>query len=378
MLKHRFTQFLAPDRLHLAAHSHHLWPDVTQAAQEQAWRDAAAYVDDKWNEVIRGRLLPANRRHIASHLGLSDPATIAFAPSTHELVVRLLSCLEPPVRIATTSAEFHSFRRQAARWEEAGVAAVDWVEAEPFATFPDRMAAAAAGADLVYVSHVFYDSGYAIPDLGAVAAAAPAEAVVAVDGYHGFLALPTDLAALEDRVFYIAGGYKYAMSGGGVCFMHCPPGYGTRPVNTGWMAGFGGLASAEAGVEYAADGTRFFGATFDPTAWYRFHAVMEMLEEEGVTAAAIHDHVGGLQTRFMDGLGSGRGPFTPQALMPPWDGALRGNFLTFDLTDAAAVYEALHERNVVTDHRGSRLRIGFGVYHDEGDVARALDAIGSL
>ena len=46
-----------------------------------------------------------------------------------------------------------------------------------------------------------------------------------IDGYHGFMALPTDFAAIAGRAFYLAGGYKYAMAGEGVCFMHCPPGY---------------------------------------------------------------------------------------------------------------------------------------------------------
>ena len=37
---------------------------------------------------------------------------------------------------------------------------------------------------------------------------------------------------------YLAGGYKYAMAGEGACFMHCPPGFGARPRNTGWYASF--------------------------------------------------------------------------------------------------------------------------------------------
>ena len=28
---------LAPERLHFAAHSHHLWPDASFEAQQQAW-----------------------------------------------------------------------------------------------------------------------------------------------------------------------------------------------------------------------------------------------------------------------------------------------------------------------------------------------------
>jgi hypothetical protein len=41
-----------------------------------------------------------------------------------------------------------------------------------------------------------------------VGTVADEEALVVIDGYHGFLALPTDLSKIEDRVFYLAGGYN--------------------------------------------------------------------------------------------------------------------------------------------------------------------------
>ncbi|MGH9246666.1 MAG: hypothetical protein ACRD29_20620, partial [Acidimicrobiales bacterium] len=227
--KEHFLRFLSadPDRLHFAAHSHHLWPDVTHEAQARAWDVAARLADRKWDHIF-GEVVPTAQRHIARTLGLAQPATVALAPNTHELFMRILSCLDDPVRILTTDGEFHSFRRQARRLEEAGRAVIERVPVEPFESFADRFAAAVAGwpADLVYVSQVFYDSGFVRPDIVLPAA----DAFVVIDGYHGFMALPTDLGAAADRVFYLAGGYKYAMSGEGVCFAHCPRGYGTRPV----------------------------------------------------------------------------------------------------------------------------------------------------
>ena len=92
---HLFSHALAaePERLHFAAHSHHLWPDVTLEAQARAWHDAASLADRKW-ETIFGSVVPEARGHIARLLGLSDPASIAFAPNTHEFLVRILSCIE--------------------------------------------------------------------------------------------------------------------------------------------------------------------------------------------------------------------------------------------------------------------------------------------
>jgi selenocysteine lyase/cysteine desulfurase len=373
-----FGRFLGavPGRLHVAAHSHHPWPDVTFEAQQQAWLDAARLIDDKWDEIF-GAVLPEAAAHITARLGLSDPDAIAFAPSTHALVMRFLSCLTPPVRILTTDAEFHSFARQAARLEEDGLAAVERVAAEPFATFPERFAAAAArgGHDLVYLSHVFFNSGYVVPDLDAlVAAVADPEALVVIDGYHGFMALPTDLSGIEARAFYVAGGYKYAMAGEGACFAHCPSGYAERPRDTGWFAGFAQLSSGASGkVAYAPGGARFLGATLDPTGLYRLNAVQRWLDELGVTVADIHAHVRRLQDRF---LAAAPHP----ELLPPAEEAAgeRGNFLTFRLPDAAAVHAALHAAKVITDYRDDRLRIGFGLYHDEADIDELLRRLSTI
>ena len=375
-LKQDFTRFLAaaPDRLHFAAHSHHPWPDVSFEAHQQAWLDAATSADDKWDMVF-GTVIPETRSLVAITLGLSDPGTITFAPNTHELLNRLFSCLEPPVRMLTTDAEFHSLNRQSRRWEEAGLAIVDRIPAEPFETFAERFTreARAGVHDLIYISQVFFDSGFLVPDIDRVVSSVSEEkAFVVVDGYHGFMALPTNVGSIQDRVFYIAGGYKYAMSGEGVCFMHSPSGYGPRPVDTGWFAGFGQLESGVSEkVPYSEDGTRFSGATFDVSGVYRMRAVLTWLQDRGVAVADIRSHVLGLQERFLAG-GKHPGDLIPAL---PHE---RGNFLTFRTPRAEGLYAALHDRGVITDHRGDRLRIGFGIYQDEGDVDRLVGELGDV
>lgn len=373
--KHLFGSFLEPDRLHFAAHSHHLWPDVTADAHQQAWQDARTHVDAKW-DVIFDAVIPETQRHIAGRLCLPDEASIAVAPNTHELVGRLMSSLPTPARIVTTDGEFHSFSRQIRRWVEAGRATIAVVEVEPFHTFPDRFAAmVSSDDDLVYLSHVFFDSGYAVADLGTLVAALPEGPEVVIDGYHGFMAIPTDLAGIADRAFYVAGGYKYAMAGEGACFMHCPPDRVERPVDTGWFAGFGALTDKREGeVGYAGGGGRFLGATFDPTGLYRFNAVQRMLDVEGIGVAAIHAHVKRLQAKFVEGV-DGFG-IVPGELMPRSGEVVeRGHFLTYRTDDAGGISRALADRGVVTDHRGDRLRFGFGLYHDDDDVDRLFDRL---
>lgn len=372
-----------PERLHFAAHSHHWWPDVTRDAQLAAWDDAARLVDDKWDNVL-GPIWRSVSEGIARHLGLPDPSTLVPAPNTHEFVNRLLSCCptERPPRILTTDGEFHSFRRQAERLAEDGLIKLHAVAAEPFATLADRLVTAAAemAPDLVYVSQVLFGSGYALADLsGLVERLWAPDRLIVIDGYHGFLARPTDLAAIANRAFYIAGGYKYAMAGEGACFMHCPPGIAPRPRNTGWFASFDDLAASGQRVSYPPDGWRFAGATFDPTPLYRLRAVLEWLAAENINAALIHAHAIALQMQFMTAMAEGPvGPFAAERLVVPLSEPARGNFLAFEHPDAAQWYRRLHAAGIVTDVRGTRLRLGFGLYHTAADVERLVARLRGL
>lgn len=364
-----FSRFLDadPNRLHFAAHSHHPWPNVAYDAHLGWWEESALSMDDKW-EPFFDDFLPRLRRRLGALLGLGDGTTIAVAPNTHELVNRVFSCLSPPVRLLTTDGEFHSFDRQSRRWEEAGLAEVERVPVEPWDSFGERMAKAATDADFVYLSSVFFDSGFVVQDLDDLVNAFPTEALVVVDGYHGFMAMPVDLGLIADRAFFLAGGYKYAMAGEGTCFMHCPPGYGSRPVDTGWYAGFGGLTERADTIAYGAGGDRFFGATFDPSGLYRLDAVLALLEDRDITPATIHAHARALQERFLASAPS------LGELIPP-TGHERGNFLTFRTPEAGHRYRSLRAKGVVTDYRGDRLRLGFGIYQDPEDVDGLLDRL---
>jgi kynureninase len=384
--KRHFQRFIAadPERLHFAAHSHHFWPDVTFAAQEQCWLDAARLADRKW-ETVFAEIVPAAQRHVARVLNLPDPATIAFGPNTHGFVMRLLSVFPAgkPIRVLTTDGEFHSFRRQIRRLEEDSLAEVTRIAVEPIATLAERLTAAAArgGHDLVFFSHVFFNSGYALPDLGAIVRAVPErDTVIVIDGYHGFLALPTDFGPISGRAFYMAGGYKYAMSGEGACFLHVPPGQAPRPRDTGWFASFGTLETGDDGVvPYAAGGARFLGATFDPVGLYRFNAVMDWLAGLGVTVDAIHAHVHALQRALVDRLPALKlATLDPRQLVVPIEQPDRGHFLTFRTADAEALHRRLLDAGIVTDYRGDRLRFGFGLYHDPEDIDRLCERLAAV
>lgn len=362
----------APGRLHAAAHSHHLWPDASFEGQQAAWTDAATLADRKWGRVM-GEIWPAAQRHVAAELNLPDPATIAFAPNTHELLLRIVSALpRRPLRILAGDGEFHSFRRQSLRWEEAGTAHVDRVPPEDIAATAEQ-----GRHDLVFVSQVQFNSGRIFDRIGRLAALARPEGPwVVIDGYHGFMALETDLCAFHDRIFYLAGGYKYAMAGEGAAFLHAPPGYGPRPEITGWYAEFDALAARPGEIGYAPDARRFLGSTFDPGGLYRFVAVQEMLKREGLSTRRISAHVAALQAQLLEGLAAT--PLAGAELLNPPAPAGRARFLAFRSPAAARWQSRLAERNVITDVRADVLRIGLGLYHDAADVEQVLGHLREL
>jgi len=371
--KRLFSRALAaaPGRLHMAAHSHHLWPDASFEGQTAAWEDAAWLADLKWARVM-GEIWPAAQAEVAAELGLPDPATVVFAPNTHELLVRVVSALPPGRRrVLASDGEFHSFRRQAARWDESGR-----IELETVATggkdFEGRFLtrAKAGGHDLIFVSQVMFGSGLVLQRLEELAALArPHGPWVVIDGYHGFMALETDLSTIADRVFYLAGGYKYAMAGEGAAWLHAPPGFGPRPEITGWYAEFAELERvASGGVAFPTDARRFLGATFDPSGLYRFLAVRRMLAAEGITIAVANAHLAALREALLAELAAT--PLAAAKLVNPPGPGPQARFLAFHSPHAAAWAEALLARDVIVDLRGDILRVGFGLYQDLEDIAR--------
>ncbi|MDX5405765.1 MAG: aminotransferase class V-fold PLP-dependent enzyme [Chromatiaceae bacterium] len=378
MYQQFFQRFLAanPGKQHFACHSHHYWPDVSRDAMLEYWDDSARLVDDKWRYIF-GEKVPQTQQLIADILHLPQPEQIVFSPNTHELVMRLLSCfdLRQPLRILTTDSEFHSFSRQVKRLAEYDNVQVDYIATEPFSSFEQRFIAAAGQQpyQLIFCSQVFFNSGFAIANLSHFVQqlADASSAMIVIDGYHGFMALPTDLSAIAERIFYLSGSYKYAGGGEGCCFMTVPLGSAQRPLYTGWFAEFGTLAAEKsATVLYSEDGYRFAGATMDFSALYRLNAVLRLFKQQGISVGRIHQYVQQLQQVFLQKLSAVKHPKLNRTNLLAQDLTKHGHFLTFRLGSAAEVAELaaqLKRAGIETDYRGDRLRFGFGLYHNSVD-----------
>jgi selenocysteine lyase/cysteine desulfurase len=313
---------------------------------------------------------PEAQASVAAELGTVMPSSVVFAPNTHDFIIRIFAAAPrngTVSRILTTDGEFHSARRQFARWEESGDAVLKRVAAEPFETFSDRFLQAARDEtfDLIFVSQVLFGSGRRFDRVEQLAALARPEGPwVVIDGYHAFMAVETPFGDTSaGSAFYVGGGYKYAMSGEGCAFLHAPPGFGERPPITGWFAEFEDLTLPPGSVGYRKDAMRFMGATFDASGLYRFNAVRRMLEENALTTQRISAHVSRLQEHLLDAVKESAFG-NAERLNGPGD----ARFLAFRTPNAQRWSAELMQRNCITDVRGDVLRIGLALYHDEQNI----------
>lgn len=379
MYKKYYKKFLAghPGVTHLAAHSHHFWPDESLTGMNQCWIDASKLSDHKWDYIF-SHVVPKTQGHIAKILKLSHPEQIAIAPNTHELLFRVLSCFfeQEKIKVLTTTSEFHSFRRQINRLSEWDKFEIITIDNESSTFEDDFIQNITKDLDLIFISQVFFNSGQVISNdlIEKIISHKEADTIFCLDGYHSFCALPVDLSKYENDLYYMSGGYKYAQAGEGACFMTVPKSCKLRPLTTGWFASFETLAQDQTTVEYSDSGMRFWGATQDMSGLYRFNAVWDKFFQDGVSIEAIHKHVQKMQHTFLQ-------EFKGKDKVKLRNENSIGHFLTMELKDnqqALAFYEALKTEKILTDFRGNRLRFGFGMYLDIEDIKAVMPTINKI
>lgn len=378
-LRPHYADFLdprsSPRRILLTGHSHQAWPSVAKAGLLEAYELAAREVDDKWEAVFSAQ--SELRGHLSSRLGGAPPHW-AFAPNTHELVVRWLSALplDRRPKIVTTDGEFHAAFRQLKRLAELSSVEVEFVASEPATTLSERLAAAVdertAG---VLFSCVLFGTSSVVPHIDAVIDRANAVgASVLIDGYHAFDVVPF---TVPEGVFFVAGGYKYAQWGEGLCFLKVPEGCTMRPVYTGWFAGFSSLADrrTQGQVGYDSDGAwRFAGSTFDPSSSLRARAVARFFDEHGLTVERLRARSLSQTQQIID-----RARALPGvSIATPEDPSLRGGFVSLRTERASDLVEALRKEGVYADSRGEMLRLGPAPYVTDEEIALAMDVLASL
>jgi selenocysteine lyase/cysteine desulfurase len=200
--------------------------------------------------------------------------------------------------------------------------------------------------------------------------ASPDGSWIVLDLYHSFMAMPCDFSSVADRVFLMGGGYKYAMAGEHAAYVHAPPGYAPRPVQTGWFADFGTMEGKQGQVGYNTDGSRFLGATYDPTGLYRFNAIRRALAQEGLDTVTISERCETLRAQMVTAIGSGEAgaKLRSAELLKPNATGSQSRVISLRHPKAVEWKSTLMANNIVTDARDDILRIGIALYHDEADV----------
>ena len=369
------------ERLLLTGHSHQAWPDVGFEAQQQAWLDAAEHLDAKWERAFA--VADRVRRGFARLL--DDPqGTIALGANTHELVVRWLSALRlgRRPRLVTTTAEFHTIRRQLDRLAEEGIAVVK-VPALPAATLAERLARTVDDRTAaVLVSAVLYENAHIVPDLAhMLEACRRVGAELLVDAYHALNVVPFSLRTEGlAEAFVVGGGYKYCQLGEGNGFLRIPPECTLRPVITGWFSEFEALAAGGAAgpVTYGPGAARFAGATFDPTSHYRAARVFDFFEELELTPdllRQVSQHQVGLLASLFDALDADPRVITRDRAVTLSE---LGGFLALQSPRAEELCRRLRDRSVAADFRADTLRLGPAPYVSDLQLRTAIDALGSV
>lgn len=379
-LRPHYRRFLEPlaGEILLTGHSHQSWPDVSREAQLAAWDDAARSIDEKWEKVL-GEVLVEFRGHVAKRIGTTRPADLAVAGNTHELVYRLLSCFDRTAAVVTTDAEFHSLRRQLARSAEAGLKVTRVkVDGEDFAgRFVDAIER--TKPSLTALSHVLFTTSRILDVEPILAACAERDVPVLVDAYHAFNAIELEVDRWPGTVFVTGGGYKYAQTGEGACWLLLPEdAQRFRPEYTGWFADFEHLEAVGDSVGYGPGGYRFFGATFDPTALYRGNAALRFMDEQGLTPKALREISLAGTSLIIEAYDRQRLGERGLELATPRAPEQRGGFVTFRRADAAHLREQLRRRGVRTDVRGDLLRLGPAPYLESREILRGMEILAEV
>ena len=377
--KYLYSEFLNEHspHLHMAGHSHHFWPDAARDGHNYYYNLAMKKSDHKW-EIILGEVLPKVQSKITTMLNFSRPKDIAFSSNTHDLITRLISpkLNAEKLNILASKNEFHSISRQLKRLNEEENISIHWIdnEAKDFKEQLEKILIENE-YDFIFMSHVFFNSGFVLPhETIELIIRHKKNAQFILDGYHHFCALPFNLAPFENDLFYIAGGYKYAQAGEGMCFMTMPAMCQIRPLLTGWFAHFSSLEKTSSKVDYNDDGMRFWGSTLDMSSFCRFLSVWDKFNEQKLTIEKFDLYIKDLQKEFLS-------DNSLSTYVLSSDLNHLGHFITFEFESseqAKSVYNWLLRNHVMTDFRGKRLRFGFTPYLNMNEVKKLKNMLSSL
>jgi kynureninase len=283
-------------------------------------------------------------------------------------------------RVVATRGEFDSIDLILRQYALRGRIRLRLVEPREHGLFEsaDVLDAIGAGADLVVVSHILFNTVQVFPRLAEIIAAAhDAGARVLVDVYHSLGVVPVDIESL-DADFAIGGSYKYLRGGPGAAYLYLHPRHldgRMKPLDIGWFAkkdvfqyrrpdppefGAGGDAFLESTppvlTYYQARAGQLFtlGVGVDRLREYsleQLRRLISLLETHGIAATGGSDDRGAFVVVSFEGRADG---------------------------EATRCARALGARGVVCDARGPWLRLCPDVLTRAAEIDRAAETVAEV
>jgi kynureninase len=317
------------------------------------WRTQGAGAWDVWLEKIDGF-----RGALAALLG-GAPSEWCPQPSVSAGIFRFLSGLPRIPGRDVVLASHEAFPSIAYALQ--GLAGIglrlELLEGDPaLAASWDRAGDADVAA--VVAMHVHSNSGRISPIAAIVARARSGGAAIVVDAAQSAGIVPIDVGAWG--VDAVAGSaLKWLCGGPGACFLWVDPRIVARiePMERGWFSHEAPFEMDARRFRFAPDSRRFWGGTPAVAPSLFAAPALRTITTIGVAAIARHNHM--LKQRLLAAL-----PVLADA--SPANGSQGG---TLCLALGARSEAALRDAGVGFDRRGPILRLSFGAWNDESDVA---------
>jgi kynureninase len=330
---------------------------------------------DAWDDWLVE--MDAHRARLARLLGAPRADCIVPKTSAGQGLRAILNSYDSVPRVVATRGEFDSIDLILRHYAQRGRIALSLVEPRGDGLFAaeDLLQAARAGADLVVVSHVLFNTGQVLPGLPELIAAAHAgRARVLLDVYHSLGVFPVDVAAL-DVDFAIGGSYKYLRGGPGACYLYLHPRHLDGSLSTldvGWFAKPEPFAYERPDPpRFASGGDAFFESTpailplYQARAGQIFTLAIGVDRLRAYSLAQQRRLIGRLREHGVEAAGGSedRGAFVVVRIDHQGDDA------------AARCAERLAERGVTTDARGPWLRLCPDVLTTTDELDRSAVAL---
>jgi kynureninase len=335
-----------------------------------AWYARLGGAWDAWSaemSAFRGRIAEL----------LSAPRADCVVPKTSagQGLRAILNTYDRVPRVVATRGEFDSLDVILREYARRGRIQLAFAEPDSAGRFDtdDIVAAIDGQTDLVVVSEVMFNTGQRLPRLDAlVDAAHRVGARVLVDVYHSLGVFPVDVAAL-DVDFAVGGSYKYLRGGPGACFLYLHPRHLTgelRTLDIGWFAKRDPFAYARPEPPlYAPGGDAFLEST--PPILTSYQARAGQVLTLGLRPARIRDYSLQQQQRLVGLLGE-------RGIEAIGGTADRGTFVVVSHPRAVELASGLRSRGLVTDARGSSLRLCPDVLTTDKQLERAALALAEV